>query len=220
MKQILHPGEHKLAIAASVVIVAALTILGLVANSLQTRQSHVEHTVQRQEVKVRQLLCEKPHTRSCERHAYNVIVSCLAVPVCRRLLVSALIREETAPAPPASVVFGGSASPASSPAVHEGHSGSVHHHAHAPPSVPPSHGHGHEGGGHHGGHGEHTGPPPVPEQTTPAPAPAPSEETPGNSPEGKPGVNVCVKNPVLPACVHANNGAGVEVEVELGNSQK
>jgi hypothetical protein len=209
------------------VLTLTLTVIGVFGvgwwlSNIEGRITKVEHnqTIERE---VTRFNCiEHPQGHLCLVGVRRAIARCLEDTRCSALLASApaahhSLREAGVPRHPTGHPPHGPPETSPAPVAHEGHHGTTHHHGHSPPA-PPHHGHGHGGGGHSGGHRHHPGPPPVPEPSTPAPAPAP---TPGNAPEGK-GGEVCVRNPALPACVHAgSNGVGAEVGgvgVEVGTS--
>lgn len=194
LRNLLHPHRHKLAIAASLAIVAALTGLGLLANSISERQTRVEHTVKLQTVKVQQLLCEHPKTKSCERHAYNLIASCVAVKPCHQLLVLASTTPTDIPiaAPAAKQVFepepeGGGPQPS------PGHQQAGGH------EPPPGH-HSHPGKQHPTPSPE---PAPAPAPAAPAPTAPPASAPPGHE-EGSPALKVCADLPLIKKCVEAD----------------
>lgn len=85
-REILRPHRHKLAILASVVLVLALTALGVVTQKVAERQTKVEHTVEIQHTQVVQALCNRPYTEACLRRAVNIVKTCLQSPSCSSLL--------------------------------------------------------------------------------------------------------------------------------------
>jgi hypothetical protein len=194
LRNLLHPRRHKAAFIVGILLVGALTGLGLLTNSLAKRQTKIEQTVKVQRVKVQQLLCEHPKTKSCEKHAYNLIVSCIAVPTCRRLLSLASTTPARTPiaAPTSTEVFepepepeGGGPQPSSG---HQQPGGS---------QPPPGHSH----------HSHPGNPTPTPAPPSPAPIvvpPPPPPAVPPGHEEGSPALKVCADLPLIKKCVEAD----------------
>lgn len=79
-------GQNKLAAAGCVLLVAALTALGVWTNSTSERQGDIERTVRVQHTEVVQALCNRPFTPACLRRAVNIVKTCQADEECARLL--------------------------------------------------------------------------------------------------------------------------------------
>lgn len=86
IRELLRPRKHKIAIAASVALVAVLTALGIWTNNTAQRTDRIEHTIEVQHVQTVQALCERPYTAACLHHAINVIETCRHDPRCTALL--------------------------------------------------------------------------------------------------------------------------------------
>lgn len=77
---------NKLALAACIGVVVALTGLGVWTNITSERQGDIEEVVRVQHTEVVQALCNRPYTRPCLRRAMNIVRTCIANRRCADLL--------------------------------------------------------------------------------------------------------------------------------------